>query len=87
MIKPNPIQINDLVRRYYRTHPAGGPLHIMLDDGNVEQGHIDFCRERAKEASDEPGQHLCDVMEMFTLAEREALFASNFESLDPNYVP
>lgn len=25
---------------------AGGPLHIVIDDGNVDDHHLDFCAEQ-----------------------------------------
>lgn len=28
----------------YRYHSAGCCWHIVLDDGNCEQGNVDFCR-------------------------------------------
>lgn len=31
------------VTQWYRWHPTGGPLHIVLDDSNVEDGALDFC--------------------------------------------
>jgi hypothetical protein len=38
--KPVMGPIVDLVRRLYEDHPVGGPLHIQLDDWNVEDHHI-----------------------------------------------
>lgn len=31
------------VRAYYRVRPAGGSLHIVLDDGNVARHHVWSC--------------------------------------------
>lgn len=38
-----------LVRAIYERHCAGCCLHILTDDGNVEQEHADFCVEIARE--------------------------------------
>ena len=34
---------------------VGGNLHIFLEDGNVDDGNLRFCLERAREAGDELG--------------------------------
>lgn len=33
----------EAIKRYYETHPGGGALHIVLDDGNLEDGNIWWC--------------------------------------------
>lgn len=35
-----------LVRELYQEHCTGGPLHIVVDDWNLEDGHVDYCGER-----------------------------------------
>jgi hypothetical protein len=40
----------DLIERIY-AHPegaSGGPFHILIDDGNVTDGNLEFCITRAK---------------------------------------
>lgn len=37
----------ELIRRIYKKHPAGGALHIVLDDGNMENSHIRWCLENS----------------------------------------
>lgn len=37
-----------LARAYYENHRTGGILHIVLDDGNLEDGHMRWCLERAR---------------------------------------
>lgn len=31
------------LKAVYRRHSAGCCLHILADDGNIEQGHADWC--------------------------------------------
>ena len=33
-------------RDLYAVHGAGGHLHIVLDDSNFEDSHLDWCREQ-----------------------------------------
>jgi hypothetical protein len=35
--------VNSMVDNLYIEHSAGGPLHIVTDDGNVEDHHLVFC--------------------------------------------
>ena len=32
-----------LIKEVYKYHGAGGSLHIILDDWNLEDSHVDFC--------------------------------------------
>jgi len=34
-----------LIEELYEEQPVGGYLHIVTDDMNCEQGHIDYCVE------------------------------------------
>ena len=36
-----------MIQKIYETHPCGGMLHIVLDDGNVEDHHIYWCMVNA----------------------------------------
>ena len=33
----------ELIKMIYRHHAAGGGLHIVLDDGNTDDDHLEFC--------------------------------------------
>lgn len=41
---------------------TGGPLHIVLDDYNLEDGHIMSCREDCVAIKDPFGMLLCDAL-------------------------
>lgn len=45
---------------------AGGSLHIVLDDGNVEYKDVCFCLNRAKEKGDEDGIVLASELLRFS---------------------
>lgn len=55
-MKPTIPEVLPLVHRLYRgvdpcTRDAGligGHLHIVIDDGNVEDGHVAYCLEEAR---------------------------------------
>lgn len=34
----------ELISAVYEHHDCGGGLHIILDDWNVENGHLEFCK-------------------------------------------
>jgi hypothetical protein len=49
------IKIPDVVERfqkYFDKNPTWGKLHIVLDDNNVEDRHIQFCIDSALDSND-----------------------------------
>jgi hypothetical protein len=46
--------VSAMVRKFYDQpgNEAGGLLHVVLDDGNLEDSHIDYARDRALDACD-----------------------------------
>ena len=51
--KPTVPEVLPLVRAIYERHCAGCCLHIMTDDGNVEQDSAEFCLQWAIERGHE----------------------------------
>jgi hypothetical protein len=47
--KPTVPEVLPLVQAVYRRHSGGCCLHIVTDDGNVEDEHVTYCLEYAKE--------------------------------------
>ena len=47
---------------YNRIHGAWGSLHIVLDDGNVRDDHVTFCREYATKNGDTEGAELAEIL-------------------------
>lgn len=62
--KPTVPDVLPLVRAYYAKpeNGVGGNLHIVLDDGNVEDSHVRFCLDRAHEAGDADGIALAGLL-------------------------
>lgn len=62
----------DLARfnEYFQEHITWGSLHIVLDDGNVEDSHVEFCRKYAIENGDEEGAYLAGVLAGLSQSQR-----------------
>jgi hypothetical protein len=52
--QPTVDKVLPLVKGFYEigSNGAGGSLHIVLDDGNIEDRHVDFCIETAIKEGD-----------------------------------
>ncbi len=51
-----------LIQQYYLSHPVGGSLHIVLDDGNWERHHIHWCAGYACGKGDDEGDDLAELL-------------------------
>ena len=60
-------------RRYYEKHAAGGNLHIVLDDENIEDHNVEFCLERAREEKDFEGEELAECILALPMRQRRQL--------------
>ncbi len=47
--RPTLPDLAPFVKSIYTRHCAGCCLHIVLDDTNVADGHVEFCLEKARE--------------------------------------
>ena len=67
-----------LCKEYYNIpgNELGGNLHIVLDDGNIEDGSIDFCLKQAEEKNDPKGIQICKLIFELTYDERQKLYES-----------
>lgn len=45
-------RLTQLILAIYDKYPAGGALHVVLDDGNTEDNHIQWCIDHLDEYSD-----------------------------------
>lgn len=71
-----PVTIPRLLRaatRYYERHPVGGSLHIVLDDGNIRRGHVEFCLRQAVKDGDAAGAMLARALLRATISQRKRL--------------
>ena len=57
-------QVKVAVSGYYHIpgNEAGGNLHIVLDDKNIESHHIEWCRNEASKNGDHIGVWLADQL-------------------------
>jgi hypothetical protein len=66
--------------KYYNSgieeHAAGGNLHIVLDDGNLETEHVEWCLREATKRGDAPGTALAELLLRATLTQRAKLQAN-----------
>jgi len=64
MTKPTVHEVLPLVRAYYGKpeNNVGGNLHLVLDDVNVEDQHVSFCLEVAKERNDDDGVRIAELL-------------------------
>jgi len=62
MIKPTVPEVKPLVENYYKVNPAGGNLHIVLDNKNVKNYHVEFCLQQAIKNNDIEGVKLAKIL-------------------------
>ena len=61
---------------YYDTlgFVTGGPLHIVLDDYNLEDSHINSCLKACTQIEDVVGVNICQMLLAIPFIEREFMF-------------
>lgn len=68
----SPITI-ERFKAYYERNPSWGTLHVVLEDGNLEDSHIAFCRNAAIQEGDHDGKELCDILLKMNCIQRNEL--------------
>ena len=63
-----------LAEEIYGTHSAGCCLHIVLDDGNVLDEHVEHCLQYAKENNCETCIELAEILVNSSKVFRRLLF-------------
>ena len=74
----------ETAKRVYGFNGAGGALHIVLDDGNIETGHIEWSIRHVSEYSDSWQEVVAAVLcgeawLALTEKEREEAYGRYFE--------
>lgn len=79
--RPKVPEVLPLVRAYYQKpgNGVGGNLHIVLDDGNVEDSHVLFCLECAEQEGDADGIQLCQMLLQMTKTQRRKLYKTHYD--------
>ena len=77
--KPTVLEILPVVRAYYAkpNNGVGGSLHIVLEDGNIETSHIEFCMEYARENNDPDGVVLAKLLMKMSRTQRRKLYGAD----------
>lgn len=52
---------------------CGGSLHIVLDDGNVDNSDVEFCRQWAQERGDAAGESIARSLLAMSRTQRRKL--------------
>lgn len=78
--KPVPVSVSwrDLlpsIWEYYQAHPAGGWLHVVLDDGNLGDRFIQHAKEGASRKLDIAALNIAQDLLKLTMTQRKKLYA------------
>lgn len=74
--KPTVPEVLPLVKEYYKDNPTGGCLHIVLDDGNIEDSHVKYCLEYSKEKNDLRAIKLSELLLQMSKTQRKKIYIS-----------
>ena len=75
MIDPKP-SIPEVIAdfaAYYARHPSWGSLHIVLEDHNNQDCHVDFCVGWARDNRDAEGERLAAILRRMSRTQRGRL--------------
>lgn len=67
-----------LVRALYERNCVGCHLHIVLDDGNVEDSHVKFCLDEAKEEGCQECVTLAEKLLLMSKTQRRKLYSRKY---------
>lgn len=74
MTKPSSvINIPDVIDRfkaYHLDNPCWGSLHIVLDDINIQNSHVEFCIDYANQNNDKEGEALARILLQMSKSQR-----------------
>jgi len=71
----------EMVVTYYNKpgNEVGGNLHIVLDDGNLQDDHIRFCIDQAKTCGDVDGEVLGEALLCASKTQRKRVYKSHYK--------
>ena len=77
-------ELCELIQEYYLDNSSGGTLHIVLDDGNLEEHHIQWCLDNSiKDGKDERAKVIAEKLLKATPAKRLRLYEDHWEYTEP----
>ena len=76
--RPRACDVAKLIAAHYKRpgNGAGGNLHVVTDDGNLDADTIQWCLERCLEKSDESGAAIAAALLKMTKTQRRKACAS-----------
>lgn len=74
-MKPTIPDVLPMVRAYYASpgNELGGSLHIVLEDSNIADRHVEFCAQYAREHGDSAGLVLALTLLRMSKTQRRRL--------------
>ncbi len=82
MKRPTVPEVLPLVQAIYERHCAGCCLHILTDDGNVEQSSADFCLARAQEAGHADCLGAAEMLVQMSSTQRTKIYNYRMKRID-----
>jgi len=76
MEKPTIPEVMPLIKAYYAIsgNGVGGNLHIILDDGNIDNEDVKFCLDECKKSCDSEGVILCGLLLRMSKTQRRKMY-------------
>jgi hypothetical protein len=72
-MKPSIPDVIERFNAYRKEHPLWGSLHIVLEDGNVSNSDVLFCRQWAADHDDTEGVALAEILMVMSKTQRKCL--------------
>lgn len=63
-----------LFKSYHERELCWGSLHIVMDDGNLEDSNVQFCMNWARVENDADGFMIAVILSEKTIEERQKLY-------------
>lgn len=75
LMKPTVPEVLPIIRAYLHKpgNNVGGSLHVVLDDNNIRDSDIRWCRDYALECGDEDGVKLADLLLAMSRTQRNKI--------------
>jgi hypothetical protein len=71
--KPTVPQVSEAVEQLYDANASGGCLHIVLDEGNVDDASVRWCIDYATRCGDSDAELLARVLLRMSKTQRRKL--------------
>jgi hypothetical protein len=75
-MKPTVTDAYPLVQKIYERSCVGCCLHVVLDDGNIENDHVQFCLEEAQKKRHAECLELAEMLLLMSKTQRRKIYSS-----------